>query len=198
MAPGIKKGPVTGPWGFTGYGSPGSGLISVIALKAVLDSRKRRRRSAGHEGSLGPCKRPERSSDRQSLSAGRRRPLWLEVGATFVAVDTLVHNFLHRTGILRRLCADHPYGDRCYRPGGCASILGLLAGQHRCSRVQPDLPQDVSTVRAERDLAVLRRERSRRLNRQSDRRLPRVVTPASRAQRDAIRSTTAHYHWRQQ
>ena len=22
MAPGIKKGPVTGPWGFTGYGSP--------------------------------------------------------------------------------------------------------------------------------------------------------------------------------
>jgi hypothetical protein len=27
-------------------------------------------------------------------------------GATFVAVDTLVHNFLHRTGILRRFCAD--------------------------------------------------------------------------------------------
>ena len=54
------------------------------------------------------------------LSAGSRRPLWVEVGATFVAVDTLVHNFLHRTGILGRLCADHPYGDRCYRAGGCA------------------------------------------------------------------------------
>ena len=64
------------------------------------------------------------------LGAGKRRPLWVEVGATFVAVDTLVHNFLHRTGILRRLCADHPYGDRCYRPGGCAGILGLLAAQH--------------------------------------------------------------------
>jgi hypothetical protein len=61
------------------------------------------------------------------LGAGNRRPQWLEVGATFVAVDTLVHNFLHRTGILRRLCADHPYGDRCYRAGGCAGILGLLA-----------------------------------------------------------------------
>ena len=50
------------------------------------------------------------------LAAGNRRPLWVEVGATFVAVDTLVHNFLHRTGILHRLGADHPYGDRCYRP----------------------------------------------------------------------------------
>ena len=37
------------------------------------------------------------------LGAGKQRPLWLEVGATFVAVDTLVHNFLHRTGILGRL-----------------------------------------------------------------------------------------------
>jgi hypothetical protein len=37
------------------------------------------------------------------LAAGNRKPLWLEVGATFVAVDTLVHNFLHRTGVL------HPF-----------------------------------------------------------------------------------------
>jgi hypothetical protein len=54
------------------------------------------------------------------LAAEVRRQLWLEVGGTFVAVDTLVHNFLHRTGILNRLSADHPYGDRCYGPGGCA------------------------------------------------------------------------------
>ena len=27
-------------------------------------------------------------------------------------VDTLVHNFLHRTGILQRLSADHPYGAK--------------------------------------------------------------------------------------
>ena len=32
------------------------------------------------------------------LSACNRRPLWREVGEPFVAVDTLVHNFLDRTG----------------------------------------------------------------------------------------------------
>jgi hypothetical protein len=42
-------------------------------------------------------------------------------------------------------------------------------GRDRCSRVQPGLPGDVSAVRAERDLAVLRRERPRRLQRQSHR-----------------------------
>jgi hypothetical protein len=61
------------------------------------------------------------------LGAGKQRPLWVEVGATFVAVDTLVHNFLHRTGILQRFGVDHPYGDRCYQSGGCAGIVGLLA-----------------------------------------------------------------------
>ena len=33
-----------------------------------------------------------------------------------IAVDTLVHNFLHRTGILRRFRADHAYGLACYQP----------------------------------------------------------------------------------
>jgi hypothetical protein len=74
------------------------------------------------------------------LGAGKRRPLWLEVGATFVAVDTLVHNFLHRTGILQRFCADHPYGDRCYRPGGCAGILGLLAANVDAREFNPAFP----------------------------------------------------------
>lgn len=61
------------------------------------------------------------------FAGGRRRRLWTEVAATFVAVDTLVHNFMHRTGILRRFGADHPYGDRCYGPGGCARIIDLIA-----------------------------------------------------------------------
>jgi hypothetical protein len=61
------------------------------------------------------------------LSADQQRPQWAEVGATMVAVDTLVHNFLHRTGILRRLGAEHAYGERCYRAGGCADILARLA-----------------------------------------------------------------------
>jgi hypothetical protein len=74
------------------------------------------------------------------LSAGTRRPLWLEVGATFVAVDTLVHNFLHRTGILQRLSADHPYGDSCYGPGGCASIIGALAAHIDARQFNPAFP----------------------------------------------------------
>ena len=43
------------------------------------------------------------------------RPKWLVVGVTLIAVDTLVHNFLHRTGILSRFNAAHPYGPGCYR-----------------------------------------------------------------------------------
>jgi hypothetical protein len=74
------------------------------------------------------------------LGAGKERPLWVEVGATFVAVDTLVHNFLHRTGILSRFRADHPYGDRCYQPGGCAGILGLLAANIDARQFNPAFP----------------------------------------------------------
>jgi hypothetical protein len=74
------------------------------------------------------------------LAGGNRRPLWVEVGATFVAVDTLVHNFLHRTGILKRLGADHLYGDRCYRPAGCAEILHLLAAHNDARQFNPAFP----------------------------------------------------------
>jgi hypothetical protein len=74
------------------------------------------------------------------LAAGSRRSLWVDLGATFVAVDTLVHNFLHRTGILQRLRADHSYGDRCYRPGGCAGILRLLAAHIDARQFNPAFP----------------------------------------------------------
>jgi len=47
------------------------------------------------------------------IDAAELRPKWLEVGVQLIAVDTLVHNFLARTGILRRLKASHPYGSRC-------------------------------------------------------------------------------------
>jgi hypothetical protein len=45
------------------------------------------------------------------LGAPSRRRRWLEVGGSMIAVDTLVHNFLHRTGILHRFRADHAYGQ---------------------------------------------------------------------------------------
>ena len=37
------------------------------------------------------------------MGAGAGRPGWFAVGASFIVVDTLVHNFLVRTGILDRL-----------------------------------------------------------------------------------------------
>jgi len=61
------------------------------------------------------------------IGAADARPRWLKVGVQLIAVDTLVHNFLHRTGILRRLKASHPYGPGCYLPGGCADIIRLVA-----------------------------------------------------------------------
>jgi hypothetical protein len=75
------------------------------------------------------------------LGASQQRPVWREVGATLVAVDTLVHNFLHRTGILRRLGAEHPYGERCYRAGGCADILALLAANIDARQFNPTFPK---------------------------------------------------------
>ena len=61
------------------------------------------------------------------LGAPGRRRRWREVGGSMIAVDTLVHNFLHRTGILRRFRADHGYGLACYRLGGCAEIIETVA-----------------------------------------------------------------------
>ena len=46
------------------------------------------------------------------LAAPKDRPRWIEVGGSMIAIDTLVHNFLHRTGILQRFDADHSYGAR--------------------------------------------------------------------------------------
>jgi hypothetical protein len=75
------------------------------------------------------------------LGAGARRPLWASIGVTFVVVDTLVHNFLHRTGVLARHNAVHPYGPGCYRPGGCADILRAIAREIDARAFNPSFPQ---------------------------------------------------------
>jgi hypothetical protein len=75
------------------------------------------------------------------MGAGGSRPDWFAVGAGFVVVDTLVHNFLHRTGILDRLEAVHPYGPACYRPGGCADILIDIASAIDARRFNPAFPK---------------------------------------------------------
>jgi hypothetical protein len=75
------------------------------------------------------------------LLTGSRHKYWREVGVSFVVVDSLVHNFLHRTGILRRLGADHAYGPACYRPGGCADALYTIADYIDVSALNPGYPK---------------------------------------------------------
>jgi hypothetical protein len=74
------------------------------------------------------------------IGAADVRPRWLEVGVHLIAVDTLVHNFLHRTGILARFEAAHPYGPGCYRPGGCADIIARAAQQIDARAFNPAFP----------------------------------------------------------
>ena len=66
---------------------------------------------------------------------------WLPVGAAMVTVDTLVHNFLVRTGILARFGADHPYGGACYGPTGCAAILVQVAEAIDAREYNPGFPK---------------------------------------------------------
>jgi hypothetical protein len=74
------------------------------------------------------------------IGAADVRPKWLEVGVHLIAVDTLVHNFLHRTGILARFKAAHPYGPGCYRAGGCAEIIARAAQQIDARAFNPAFP----------------------------------------------------------
>ena len=75
------------------------------------------------------------------IGAADVRPRWFEVGVHLIAVDTLIHNFLHRTGILARFKAAHPYGPGCYRPGGCADIVRLVANQIDARQFNRNFPQ---------------------------------------------------------
>lgn len=61
------------------------------------------------------------------IGAGEKRPYWQAVGQSMIAVDSLVHNFLHRTGILYAYDADHAFGPACYGPNGCEMIIDDLA-----------------------------------------------------------------------
>ncbi len=74
------------------------------------------------------------------LGGGPDRDRWAEVGAAMIAIDTLVHNFLHRTGILARLNATHPYGPACYRPAGCADIIARIAASIDAREFNPEFP----------------------------------------------------------
>jgi hypothetical protein len=74
------------------------------------------------------------------LGAPKKLRLWREVGASMIAIDTLVHNFLHRTGILHRYDAAHAYGSACYRRGGCAEIIEAVAERIDARAFNPAFP----------------------------------------------------------
>jgi hypothetical protein len=61
------------------------------------------------------------------LAGDPGRELWVEAGAGMIAIDTLVHNWLHRSGVLSQMKAGHAYGAGCYRPGGCSTIIEQVA-----------------------------------------------------------------------
>jgi hypothetical protein len=75
------------------------------------------------------------------VAAPRTMRHWAKVGYSMIAIDTLVHNFLVRTGILRRFNAHHPYGVGCYRNGGCADIIQIIAGQIDARQFNPRFPK---------------------------------------------------------
>jgi hypothetical protein len=74
------------------------------------------------------------------LAGDPARERWVATGASFIAIDTLVQNFLQRTGVLRRLGAEHSYGDRCYGPNGCADIIHRLAKRIDARELNPGFP----------------------------------------------------------
>jgi hypothetical protein len=74
------------------------------------------------------------------LGAPKKMGLWIEVGGRLIAIDTLVHNFLHRIGILARFNAKHAYGGACYRPGGCAEIIQSVAQRIDARQFNPAFP----------------------------------------------------------
>ena len=58
------------------------------------------------------------------LLANQNNKAYVKVGQSMIAVDTLVHNFLHRTGILKFYDCQHNYGPGCSID--CVSIIDSL------------------------------------------------------------------------
>jgi hypothetical protein len=62
------------------------------------------------------------------------------MGLHMIAVDSLVHNFLHRTGILDSYQLQHAYGPRCHSETGCMKVVQELANHIDCREFNPILP----------------------------------------------------------
>src|SRR5712664_4906614 len=94
-------------------------LIGIDSqLEAAAGSSSTDLEAARQEALLGPLRNIYGVSDKvltmalSTLLIGARgqRPVWFETGKAIMAIDTLVHNFLHRTGILEDCGTPHVYG----------------------------------------------------------------------------------------
>ena len=61
-----------------------------------------------------------------------------------IAIDTLVHNFLHRTGILRRFNARARIRSGLLRPKRLCGHYLAYCKPHRCTRVQSEISEGSS------------------------------------------------------
>jgi hypothetical protein len=103
--------------------------------------------AARREALIGPLRNVYGVSDKvltmtlsTLLIGARDRPDWFETGKSMIAIDTLIHNFLHRTGILHDCGKPHTYGIACYRPGGCAEIIRAISDQIDARTINPEFP----------------------------------------------------------
>lgn len=76
------------------------------------------------------------------LACSSFKPRWGEVGAQLIVVDSLTHNFLHRTGLLRHLAAEHLYGPGCYLDGGCSDVLRRISHCIDAKQFNSEYPSD--------------------------------------------------------
>ena len=129
----------------------GGDLVGWInsQLEAATGSSDADLEAARQEALIGPLRGVFGVSDKvltmalSSLLIGARnhRPVWFETGKAMIAIDTLVHNFLHRTGILENCGVPHRYGAACYAQGGCAEIIRGAADRIDARSFNPNFPK---------------------------------------------------------
>jgi hypothetical protein len=128
----------------------GGDLIGWIdsQLAAATGSSNAEREAVRQEALLGPLRNVYGVSDKvltmalSGLLIGARdhRSVWFETGKAMIAIDTLVHNFLIRTGILDGCGIPHAYGAGCYGRGGCAEVIRTVAGRIDARSFNPKFP----------------------------------------------------------
>ena len=118
-------------------------------LAAADRPRSRRRGKLLAESIVGPLRQVHGISDKALnmsismllLGGDPARERWIRAGGSMIAVDTLIHAWMSRTGTLRRLKCEHPYGPRCYARDGCADIIRRVAQTVDASRFNPEFPR---------------------------------------------------------